>query len=135
MSLKVISFYVIKNRYNRSMKKIFSTFLTLSCFVFILILPVFLWLHASMMPHHGMSAWDCIEHCISTETQIYSPKIISFSHNIEVFVWKIIFSKIFEYTVPLVLLYVILIHAPPNLFQRIQNYNYSSLIWVVKLTT
>lgn len=117
------------------MKKILSTFLILSCFVFILVLPVFLWLHASMMSHHGMSAWDCIEHCISSETHLHSPKIISIWNYIEIFVAKVFFTKIFEFIIPLALLYVILIHAPPNLLKNIKNYNYWSLIGIVKLTT
>lgn len=121
--------------YNKAMKKSLSIFLILLSFVFVLILPVFLWLHASMMSHHGMSAGDCIEHCISSETQIYAPKIISLSSYTEIFPLKVVFTSIFEYIVPLALLYIILIHAPPNLYSKIKNYDYSSLIGIIKLTT
>lgn len=117
------------------MKKILSTFFTLFCFLFILVLPVLLWIHASAMSHHWMSTWDCIEHCMSTETQIYSSKIVSLSSYIEVLVAKLIFSKIYVFTIPLALLYVILILAPPNIYHRIKNYNYSLLVGIVKLTT
>ena len=117
------------------MKKLLSTFLTLSCFVFILILPVLLWLHSGMMTHHDMSAWDCIEHCMSWETQAYSSKIISLSSYLEVVISKIIFAKVFEFIIPLVLLYLALIYAPPNLYRNIKNYNYCSLIGVIKLST
>jgi len=86
------------------------------------------------MSHHGMSAEDCIEHCMISETQIYSPKMISFFPHIEILVLKVIFTNVIEYTVPLTFLYVILIHAPPNLYNKIKNYNYSSLIGIVKLT-
>jgi len=123
------------NIYNTFMNKILSTFLTLSCFVFVLILPVFLWLHASMMPDHDMSAWGCIEHCMSSETHIYSAKIVSFSGYIEVLVTKVFFTNIFEFVIPLPLLYLALIHAHPSLYKNVKNYNYSSLIGIVKLTT
>jgi len=106
------------------MKKLLSTFLTLFCFVFILVLPVFLWLHASMMSHHGMSAWDCIEHCISSEAQIHSSKLVSLSNYIEVLVVKVFFTKVFEFVIPLALLYIILIYPPPNLRKNIKNYSY-----------
>lgn len=87
------------------------------------------------MSHHGMSTGDCIEHCISSETQLYNSKIVGTTHYIEILVAKIIFSRIFEFVIPLALLYVILIHEPPNLYYRIKNYNYSSLIGIVKLST
>jgi len=102
------------------MKKLLSTFLTLSCFVFILILPVFLWLHTSTMSHHDMSAGDCIEHCMSSEAQLHSPKIISLWNFAQVLGLKIFFSKIFELAIPLVLLYIALIYAPPNLRKSIK---------------
>jgi len=82
-----------------------------------------------------MNAGDCIEHCMSSETQLYSPKIILLWSHIEVLVAKLLFTKIFEFTIPLALLYVILIHAPPNLYKNIKNYNFSSLIGIIKLTT
>jgi len=129
------SFHIIKSEYTKHMKKLLSTFLTLFCFVFILVLPVFLWLHASMMSHHGMSAWDCIEHCMSSETHIHSFKMISLSNYIEVLVVKVFFTRIFDFILPLTLLYIVLIHAPPNLLKNIKNYNYWSLIGIVKLTT
>ena len=128
-------FKLIKIHIIFGMKKIFFTFLTLLSFVFILILPVFLWLHANMMPHHDMDAGDCVEHCISSEDAFHSPRIISLWAYIEVFIAKILFTKIFEFVIPLSLLYVLLIHAPPNLHLNIKNYNYSSLVWIVKLTT
>ncbi len=87
------------------------------------------------MSHHGMSVGDCIEHCISSETQLHSPKIISLWSYIEVLVAKVLFTKIFEFTIPLALLCVILIYAPPNLHKKIKNYNYSYLIGIIKLTT
>jgi len=128
-------FQIIKKRYTHCMNKLFSTFLTLSCFVFILILPALLWLHSSMMHDHDMSAWDCIEHCMSWETQAYSSKLTSLSSYFEVLISKTIFAKIFEFTIPLALLYLVLIYAPPNLYKNIKNYSYCSLIGVIKLST
>ena len=127
--------HIIKSSYNTSMNKILSTFLTLFCFVFVLILPILLWCHASMMHHHGMSPWDCIEHCMSWETQVYTSAIISSASYLEIWVSKVIFSQIFGYTISLVLLYLVLIYAPPNLSKNIKNYNYSDLIGVIKLLT
>jgi len=80
-----------------------------------------------MMSHHGMSAPDCIEHCISSETQIYSSKIVSLSNYIEVLIIQVFSANIFIFTIPLALLYLALIHAPPNLYKNIKNYNYCSL--------
>ena len=82
-----------------------------------------------------MSASDCIEHCISSETYLHTPKILSLSHSVEVFLVKILFSHIFEVVVPLVLLYVVCKKAPPNVYHKIKNYNYSCLTGIVKLTT
>lgn len=87
------------------------------------------------MTHHGMSVWDCVEYCISSETHIDSPKIISFWNYIEVLVVKVFFTKIFEFILPLAFLYVLLTHAPPNLYKNIKNYDFSSLVGIVKLTT
>lgn len=117
------------------MKNILTGCLTLCCFVFMWILPVFLWLHAGMMSHHGMSVEECIEHCMGAEAQIDTPKIFFLSSSVELVVLKIIFTRVFEYALPLVLLYLVLIHAPPNLAHKIKNYNYSSLVGIVKLTT
>jgi len=117
------------------MKKILSTSLVLFSFIFIIILPVILWLYASLMSHHEMSSENCIEHCISSENQIYSKEIIHKYINIKFLLIKIVFSKIFVYSISLILLYVILNHAPPNLHNKIKNYNYSSLIGIVKLST
>lgn len=130
-----ISLQKLLETYTLCMKKILSTFLTLFCFVFILILPVFLWLHSNMMHHHDMSAWDCIEHCLSWEILLHSSKITFVSNYVEVLVSKVLFTKVFELIIPLVWLYVLLTHAPPNLFFKIKNYNYSSLIGIIKLTT
>lgn len=117
------------------MKKNLITFLTLSFLVVILLLPAILWLHANMMAHHDMSASDCIEHCMDLKTYTDTPKVISTSLSLEVIIIKIIFSQVFEYVVPLFLLYILLSHAPPNLYRGIKNYDFSSLLGIVKLTT
>jgi len=86
------------------------------------------------MPHE-MSASDCIEHCMDLKTYTHTPKMISTSLSLEIIITKIIFSHVFEYIVPLFLLYILLFHAPTNLYNNIKNYDYSSLLGIVKLTT
>ena len=117
------------------MKKIFITFFTLPFFVLILLLPAILWLHASMMPEHTMNAGDCIEHCMGDKAYTNIPKVVSPLLWLDLILIKVVFVKVFIFLVPLFLIYILLSSAPPNLYKKIKNYNYSSLIGIIKLTT
>ena len=49
------------------MKKILSTFFTLTVFFGFLLLPIFVSAYTSMMStHHGESVSPCLEHCLSS---------------------------------------------------------------------
>lgn len=113
------------------MKKSISTFLTLACFGVFLLLPIIFGLHAMTMTHHTMDVSDCIEHCLESQGDMDTSKIVMIFSYTEIFVEKILFTQIFIFALPLALLFLLRINDPPNRYRPIKNYDYAALTGII----
>gem|GEM_PF-3428761 len=108
------------------MKKILISYSVIISLLALIVFPILLLMHSNhMQDHRGMTG--CIVHCLESVegfTQPYNTSIIS---TLVITVAQLIYSKIYEFTLSLSLLYVFILFPPPNILRYIKNYSYSQL--------
>ncbi|NDK10208.1 hypothetical protein GW846_05540 [Candidatus Gracilibacteria bacterium] len=116
------------------MKKIITSLFTLGLFMAFLLVPIFLMLQSAHMNHGDVNNNNCISHCLVSTDSIQESTVNSLFVYQEFIISVTVFHSLLKQDIFIsAFLIFFLIFAPPNVWRVIKNYQYHSLVGVVKL--